>query len=324
MSCAFRNDLKIGPSQTTAYGGKFMSDFRRGIKNDDFLKALEKLAGAESWWRDVVTDPSLIIAIRDEYLNVYWQGQSIFKVTFFNGQVSAATHPKYLLNPDLSGQVSLIDNKFDLEKFEARMMVRSYEQGVTLAKLKKAAALYSGREKEGVHSIAMSNPSVIDVEIALSANGLPDVGMLPRIDLAVFEPADNGINLVFWEAKTFANPEIRSGAVVEQIKKYQTVIAAACSQIDESYKCVAGNLVRISCMSAGHRQLSDGIRQVARGESSLVISEANVGLIVYGFDADQRDKKGKLIKDKLAADLAELKINDKRIKFKGDPKGLRL
>jgi hypothetical protein len=301
-----------------------MSDFKRGIKNEVFLKALEKLAGQESWWHDVVRDPTLIIGVRDEYLNVYWQGQSIFKVTFVNGQVSASTHPKYLLNPDLSGQVSLIDGKFDLEKLEARMMTRGYEQGVTLAKLKKAAGLYSGLEKEGVHAIAMSNPSVIDVEIALNANGLTDVGTLPRIDLAVFEPGNNGINLVFWEAKTFSNPEARSGAVVRQIEKYQKVIAAAREQIEDSYKCVASNLVRISSMSGEHRKPSDGIRQVAKDEAPLVVSEANVGLIVYGFDADQRDNRGKLLSDTLAADLAKLKINDKRIKFKGDPKGLRI
>jgi hypothetical protein len=304
--------------------GLKMSDFRRGIRNSDFLESLERLAQQESWWHDVVADPSLIIAVRNEYLNVYWQGQSIFKVTFFDGQVSASTHPKYLLDPDISGQVSLTGSKFDLEKFETEMFVRSYEPGKTLAKFKKAAGLYSGLEKKGVHAIAMSNPSLIDVEIALRANELTDVGTLPRIDLAVFEPSENGVNLVFWEAKTFSNPEVRSDAIVGQIKKYQAVVAAARSQIEDSYKCVARNLVRLSGMGCGHRQLSDGIRAVASDRSSLVVSEANIGLIVYGFDADQRDNRGKLLRNKLAADLAELKINDGRIKFKGDPKGLIL
>jgi hypothetical protein len=40
--------------------------------------------------------------------------------------------------------------------------------------------------------------------------------------------------------------------------------------------------------------------------------------------ADQRDSKGKLLRDKLAADLAKLEISANRIKFKGDPKGLRI
>ena len=301
-----------------------MSDFKRGIRDKTFLKALEKLAGQESWWRDVVMDSSLIIAVREEYLNVYWKGQSIFKVILEDGKVGASTHPKYLLNPDLSGQVPLIDDEFDLKKLETRMVTRAYEHGKTLAKLKRAAGLYSGREKEGVHAIATSNPSVVDVEIALSANGLADVGTLPRIDLAVFEPGDDEINVVFWEAKTFSNPEAKSGAVVKQIEKYQKVIAAFRPQILDSYKCVASNLIAISDMSDGQRQVSDSIRQVASNKARLVVSEANVGLIVYGFDADQRDKKGKLLSDKLAADLAKLNIDSKRMKFKGDPKGLRI
>ena len=98
-----------------------MSDFSHGIKNEAFLEGLRKLSAQESWWRDVLADRWLLIAIRDEYLNVYWQGQSIFRVAFQNGEVIATTHPKYLLNPDLSGQIPLIGRSFDLEKIiEAR------------------------------------------------------------------------------------------------------------------------------------------------------------------------------------------------------------
>src|SRR5947208_12274647 len=104
-----------------------MSDFNRGIKNEAFLEGLRRLAAEESWWRDVLLDRSLIIAIRDEYLNVYWQGQSIFRVSFVNGRVAASTHPKYLLNPDVSGQIFLAAGSFELEKLQATMLTRSYE-----------------------------------------------------------------------------------------------------------------------------------------------------------------------------------------------------
>lgn len=83
--------------------------FRRGIRGDDFRKALETLAQQDGWWKDVLADPTLIIGIRDEYLNVYWQGQSIFKVSFKGGKVTASTHEKYLLNPDLKDQISLVE-----------------------------------------------------------------------------------------------------------------------------------------------------------------------------------------------------------------------
>jgi hypothetical protein len=200
--------------------------------------------------------------------------------------VVASTHPKYLLNPNISGQVMPIGDEFDLVKIEAEMLTRAYEHGKTLARLKSTAGLYSGREKEGVHAIAVSNPSVIDVEIAMSANGLTDVGTTPRIDLAAFKPGDRGINMIFWEAKTFSNPEVKSGAVVEQIGRYQKAIVAFRPQIVDSYQCVANNLVAISDMSDRKRQVSASIRQVANNEVQLIVSELNVGLIIYGFDAD--------------------------------------
>jgi hypothetical protein len=52
--------------------------FNRGIRNEAFMAALAELAAQESWWRDVLHDRGLIIAVRNEYLNIYWQGQSIF------------------------------------------------------------------------------------------------------------------------------------------------------------------------------------------------------------------------------------------------------
>ncbi len=44
--------------------GLMMSTFKRGI-SEKFVEELEKLAGQEGWWRDVVMDPSLIIGVRE-------------------------------------------------------------------------------------------------------------------------------------------------------------------------------------------------------------------------------------------------------------------
>lgn len=303
-----------------------MSDFNRGIKNEALIEGLRRLATEESWWRDVLLDRSLIIAIRDEYLNVYWQGQSIFRVSFVNGRVAASTHPKYLLNPDVSGQISLVGGSFELKKLEATMLTRTYEGAETLGKLKRAAGLFSGREKEGVHAIATSNPSVVDVEIALSANGISDVGSLPRLDLAAFEVATDHIDLVFWEAKIFDNPEVAPRSIVIQIGKYQRVIEASRQKLLESYRLVAQNLVEISKMSGSVRQVSDAVRQVAAGHAQLWVSPSDVGMIVYGYDADHQrpGSRGETLKKELARSLSELGIFERRVRFRGDPKGLRL
>jgi hypothetical protein len=99
--------------------------FKRGIRGGPFREALETLAHQDGWW------------------NVYWQGQSIFKVSFKGGKVTASTHEKYLLNPDLEDQIPLIDGRFDFGKVAERMLTREYEGAKTLKKLKRAAALYS-------------------------------------------------------------------------------------------------------------------------------------------------------------------------------------
>lgn len=53
--------------------------FRRGL-SDEFVAALADLAAEGGWWADVLADTQLVIAVRDERLNVYWHGQSLFDV----------------------------------------------------------------------------------------------------------------------------------------------------------------------------------------------------------------------------------------------------
>ncbi|MBR1129505.1 hypothetical protein [Bradyrhizobium iriomotense] len=301
--------------------------FKRGIRGGEFRGALEALAQQDGWWKDVLADKSLIIGVRDEYLNVYWQGQSIFKVSFRGGKVTASTHEKYLLNPDLRDQVSLVEGKFAFGEAEPRMLTRKYEGVETLAKLKRAASLYSGREKEGVHEIATSNLSVVDVEIAINASGVPGVERnLPRMDLANFETTANGVDLVFWEAKTFSNPELENGKIAGQIKDYRTVIDLHKTEIDDSYRWVAKNLADMAQWSNPRRNVAAAISAVADG-AKLNVSSANVGLLVYDFTADQRDredKSGKTLKERVTESLAKVGVGQERIKFKGTTKGLTI
>jgi hypothetical protein len=301
--------------------------FRRGIRGDSFLKALETLAQHDGWWKDVLADRSLIIGIRDEYLNVYWQGQSIFKVSFKAGEVVASTHQKYLLNPELKGQVSLIGGKFEFGKAAERMLTREYEGAATLERLKKAAALYSGREKEGVHEIATSNPAVVDVEIAINAACVDEVvRKIPRMDMASFEKANGGVDLVFWEAKTFSNPELETGEVVDQVKEYGAVISAHPVDFSESYSCVAKNLVEMEKWSNGFRTVAPTTREVAFG-AKINVSSSNIGLLVYDFTGDQRDRKdihGNTVREKLIKLFERNELGVERFRFKGSAKGLVL
>jgi hypothetical protein len=242
----------------------------------------------------VLADASLIIGIRDEELDVYWNGQSLFHADFEGDRVNVNTHVKYLLDPKRDDRVSLKeDGKFDVKLTPT---LASYASGA-LSKLKTAADLFSGIEKQGVHAIAQANEDVIDVEIRLDAMGL-DINIRrkqPRIDIAAFEQRDDGVELVFWEAKLFINPEVRakepaSPKVVGQIEEYKKVLHARQPEVLSSYRLVAKNLVTIAEMSGGVRIVGPAIRAVADGEELRMSPSPNVGLVIFGFDADQKAK----------------------------------
>ena len=59
------------------------------------------------------------------------------------------------------------------------------------------------------------------------------------MDLANFETTATGVDLVFWEAKTFSNPELENGDIVGQLGDYQKVIDLHKTEFDDSYRWVA-------------------------------------------------------------------------------------
>ena len=55
-----------------------MSVFKRGIENQKFIDELN----SNPHFQKMIADEELFIAIRKEYLNVYYYGQSICKIEF--------------------------------------------------------------------------------------------------------------------------------------------------------------------------------------------------------------------------------------------------
>jgi hypothetical protein len=270
-----------------------LCEFKRGL-SDSFITALRELATKPGWWKDVLVDASLIIGIRDEKFDVYWHGQSIFHAGFKGGAVTVNTHVKYLLDPVLGERVDLKeDGTFHVV---STPILSRYAAG-TLSKLKKAADLFSGMEKQGVHAIAQANANIVDVEITLDANGLGTKRKQPRVDIAAFEQRSDHVELVFWEAKLFTNPEVRaqgpaSPKVVRQVNEYICVLQKRPTGVVPSYERVAKDLVQIAEMSGGVRKVGPAIRAVAGGAELRINSPANVGLVIFGFDDDQKAEGG--------------------------------
>ncbi|PSH03326.1 MAG: hypothetical protein CXZ00_12675 [Acidobacteria bacterium] len=297
-----------------------MSEFKRGL-SDRFIMALTALAQKPGWWQDVLADASLIIGIRDEELDVYWNGQSLFHAVFDGERVNVNTHVKYLLDPERKDRVALKeDGSFQVVPTP---MLERYASG-SLKKLKTAADLFSGMEKQGVHAIAKANENIIDVEIRLDAKDLDTERDQPRIDIAVFEQSPDGVELMFWEAKLFANKELRaseSAPVVRQIEEYKRVLEERQAGVLSSYRRVAKNLVAIAEMSGGVRKVGPAIQAVADGTGLRMSSPANVGLVIFGFDDDQKAVGGYGHKhfEKLKKQLGE-----KSVRACGKAVGLKL
>ncbi len=69
--------------------------FRRGL-GQEFISELKALADKPSWFTDILADQDLILGIRKDYLNVYVDGQSLFKIVW-NSQNKKMNVTKRLL-----------------------------------------------------------------------------------------------------------------------------------------------------------------------------------------------------------------------------------
>jgi len=240
--------------------------------------------------------------VRDEYLNVYWRGQSLFRVERDGRNLVATTHPKYLINPDLKNGIKLTEGRYDLSE----LLDRAFLPRPDVNKMKRAANAFAGQEKRGVHSIVQRNGHVVDVEVALpgAVALLPEDSeddaksrserKNPRVDIAALQSSDDGsIRIVFWEAKCYKNSELRAEdrnaiRVCDQIEIYRTWLKDHRSEIEESYRKVADNMVALAELRGfvPHNHLL-----AVRNDPRLLTlgDQPQVGLVVFGYDTPQRE-----------------------------------
>ncbi len=244
-----------------------------------FVDRLNREYSLGGWWKAIADDRDLFVAMRDEYINVYWKGNSLLKLRFKDGELIGETHYKYLLRPEV----------------ETQTYVR-IENGQT--KLAAPANLFMpDSEKEGVHQIVKNNSNVIDVEIAFSTEH-EKTGRLTakRIDFSALKIAPSGPEIVFFEAKLFTNKELRAdGPVVPvfgQLNQYRDFLGDAlnAANLVSSYRQTCGNLVALDGVSNRYGTMLDIMKEIATDKVDLKIN-SDVRLVVFGFDSDQRDGK---------------------------------
>ena len=320
-----------------------MSDFKRGL-SEALTKVLQRLAaedGENNWWKEVLANEDLLLAVRGGSLNAYVKGQSVFKIgpEVDCGNPRVEIHYKYLVEPEVEELNPYVRfNGKDFAVDPKRVIQTQYKLDVTLKRLVKTAASFSGAEKAGVHRIAANEPKLVDVEIAFTRTG--DAGekpTAPRMDLAVLIPNavlipgnSKGASVVFCEAKCADNVELWKPAekknlaeephvaVVSQIRKYEWFIGDNNKGLIDAYVCVCRTLNDLR-KHRWTRELDPLIKEVAKERIPLTI-HAKVYLLIYGFDANH--KKGTL-KDRLERLRAKDMLGH-RVIAKGDPENFSL
>ena len=297
------------------------ANFDRGL-GDDFVDALNREYRKGGWWRAMVDDRDLFVAVRDNRVNVYHHGCSLVEVRMESGEVVGRTHYKYLLRPSLDSDPYVLfeDAAYVWRDDPAELFVASPAQ---VKALKGAAKPHAEEEKTGVHQIIKCNANVLDVEIGFGLPGTAESDpSAPRVDFATLWIVDGRGQLVFYEAKRFANHEAlradkgRTPPVVSQIEIYEGLLESNAEKVAASYDRVCRNLVALHGMRERHPERHEMLRSVAG--RPLAIDE-RPRLVVFGFDSDQRSGKAWVPhRDRLKAML-----DRNRVLLRGSSRGFR-
>ena len=292
--------------------------FKRGL-DQIFVDRLNKEYNKDGWWKKIADHPKLTIAIRNNYLNVYYQGNSILLLKLDGDKLIGKTHYKYALSPSEEfPHVTWIDGKLEDDDFRLPF-IKSLDKVQALITASKP---HAGEEKEGVGTIICANPNVVDVEIALTDENEEGTKSAKRIDLAIFQEIDNGVELRFVEAKLFNNKELRAkngdAPVLRQIAKYEELIQQCKENLLNSYLKIAKNLVDLDGDSISPAKRDICKKVIKLGSTGMIAISNQPRLIIFGFDNDQ--KNGATWLPHL--EKLEERLGHNRLFVKGDAKDL--
>ena len=295
-----------------------MSTFSRGL-DDAFIDALNEEYDKFGWWCRLVDDPDVFIAIRDNYVNAYYRGCSLAKLSWQaqDKAIVGAVHYKYLLHPSAPNEyVEVVDGKAKLPGDMSTWFLRDLSD---VGSLKKAVLPYSGAEKTGVHDILKANANIVDVEVAFGKDE-HEAGA-PRLDFAALRKHERRTKLTFFEAKHFDNKALRAQHgkpdVIQQMDTYSRKLQENCDAVRCGYQRVCHDLLSLSGVARQYKQHHNMLRYVVDGLPLEVDIEPV--LVVFGFDADQKDGRvWRPHREKL-----EQELGGSRVSFKGDSRELK-
>lgn len=291
-----------------------------------------------AWWADVLADPDLLLAVRDRSLNVYYRGASLFRITPAGAGVAAETHAKYLVRQRQTLTRLGPDGGFDLDpgtavwtRYEGPGTLSEMKRAAAaLSGLEKAGvhALVQASPNIVDVEIALTGTATVPAE---SDGAEADAALLApdaethtapasahprqdRLDVASLEERGEPGEawLVFHEAKLAANPGLRSKtipAIVSQVARYRASLTAHAERLAVGYPALCHDLVRLDALRQAVRT-ARGLDAAALPARDPLVAEVASGarwlrvdpeprLVVFGFDADQRDGALRAVTDDL-------------------------
>ena len=263
--------------------------FSRGL-DCKFVQFLNDMYKAGGWWRNFVDDTDTFLAIRDNYVSIYYQGNSMLKLEWKEQSktVIGKIHYKYLLRPSIGKSSDInIDQLGNVQYGDVKRLF--IENIYNVEDIKSASQRFGGPEKKGIHHIALdASNAVVDLEIAFSEGR-----QAPRIDLATLSETSRGLEIRFYEAKHFNNKELRADGdaepkVIGQIQKYHRLLSERHETIVESYRTVCENLLMLCGLAERYPKRRRLLEHVVNKQIPLSVDEYP-RLLVFGFDQDQKD-----------------------------------
>jgi len=174
-----------------------MSKFNRGL-DDAFVRALNREYDKGGWWRRIVDDRDLFVAIRKNSLNVYYRGASLIKLNRRREGIVGEIHYKYILKrhiPDSDirkyikrSYIKVIDGEFYIPS----PIKDSFIDNLSVIQ-NKALDPYIKPEKEGVYSIIENNANIVDIEVGLVSSDKK----VSYIDFTALHRHNEGVNIIF-------------------------------------------------------------------------------------------------------------------------------
>lgn len=210
------------------------------------VDALNRLSSEEgSWWRTLVEDPKVFIAVRKNELNAYFGGASLGKIAWRRGAPSFRVHVEYLVLADRDRKDGMyFDFLQESEPPRAVTIKNTQEYVKHFPKVKALAKEVAGsRERAGVNEIATRNRCVLDIEAAFNTLSEPKESAINpepvggRIDLVA---VDSQCQLIFTEAKLFENDDLRlePRPVCSQLISYHRWLKKSKEEIRQAYTCL--------------------------------------------------------------------------------------